>query len=399
MFLSLTIATIAAMIGSTLSRLKTEADGNEEEREIASSSGKKVDGQECITLSKNEMVLYERLSNAIFYKRDVSKIEGIIIEIESEYCRIELMEGEESPSELFNTIRSRFGQYCKSEDLDIDFAIFENMKNYIEFIFLKPDRATLTERYARYPLFEPLKNSDRDKIIDPERITAKFKKIIDANDAIKKYGLSFYPYCYYDLLNDSGDVYKELEYLNEEMTFITNKKQFNNLIFNEIAETIIANTDFYFCKGLTAQVLAKDMNAHLIHYLHHNQPEIEKGQDVGYLANILFNNYFKGRKIRNYYYFLILCARFVGALKTNWQGDKIFMNIDKQDVEGFNFEAKKVLFRTIKKSNYPYLEDLTDDEIWRHVLATKAENEDKDKNWSKEILLTRQEASSCMPSA
>ena len=63
MFLSLTIATIAAMIGSTLSRLKTEADGNEEEREIASSSGKKVDGQESITLSKNEMVLLEDLTD------------------------------------------------------------------------------------------------------------------------------------------------------------------------------------------------------------------------------------------------------------------------------------------------------------------------------------------------
>lgn len=388
MFLSLTIATIAALIGSSLTSMTPKEDKQEEG---ISPCPKEDDcGLKEIRISDNENKAYESLSEALFSSKDINKFKEAVLTIESEYYRAEILHGTESASHIFQLIKSRFEQYCKQESLNkttdktplkdlntTTMTLLDSLKDYVEFIFLKTDKATLEAWYKNHPLLESANSSAKIDTIAPDKITATFKKIFDANNEIIKKGVASHPYCYYDLLNDSGNVYSELAYLNSAIGYISNGKVFNDLIISEIAETILCNTNFYFCRGLTPSVFAKDLKAHIINFLHHNQPIIEENEDVESLADKLDNNYFKNRKIRNYYYFLILCARFLETLKTNWKKRKILKEIGTDNIDEFNRNARKLLFDKIRKYEYAYLHGLSEDNIWSHVLATKAENNEK----------------------
>lgn len=373
MFLSLTIATIATLIGSSLVRIASKEDKQED----SSSPYDDDHGLKKIRISENESKAYSSLLEALFSSKDVNKFKDTIFAIKSEYYHAEILDGTETASHIFLLIKGRVEKYCKQEKSDTDLTLLDNLKDYIEFIFLKTDNATLEERYRNYPLLESASSSVKIKTIDPDKITATFKKIFDANNAILKEGVTSCPYCYYDLLNDSGAVYSELAYLNGAIGYISNLNVFNDLIVSEIAETILGNTNFYFCRGLTPSVFAKDLKAHIIHFLHHYQPVINRNEDVESLTDKLDNNYFKNRKIRNYYYYLILCARFVETLKTNWQKGKILKDVDIENLDAFNRKAQKLLFDKIRKYEYAYLRGLSEDDIWHHVLATKAENNER----------------------
>lgn len=373
MFLSLTIATIATLIGSSLVRLTSKED--KQENSISSFDDDHVLKE--VRISENERKMYNSLLEALFSSKDVNKFKDTIFAIESEYHHAEILHGTETASYIFLLIKGRVEQYCKQEKSDTDLTLLDSLKDYIEFLFLKTDKATLEERYRNHPLLESANASVKIKVINPDKITATFKKIFDANNAIIKEGVTSYPYCYYDLLNDSGAVYSELAYLNGAIGYISNVNVFNDLIVSEIAETILSNTNFYFCRGLTPSVFAKDLKAHIIHFLHHHQPVIEKNEDVEYLTDNLDNNYFKNRQIRNYYYYLILCARFVETLKTNWRKGKILKDVGADNLDAFYHIARKLLFDKIRKYEYAYLRGLSEDDIWHHVLATKAENNEK----------------------
>lgn len=383
MFLSLTIATIATMVGSSLIRLASK-DRTQKEQIPPADSFEDDYKLKKTPISEREKKAYDSLLDILFSTKDVNKFKEAIYAIESEYYHLEILDRSEKDQTIFNLFKGRIENYCNTEKNNTDLTLLNKLKDYITFLFLKTDKATLENQYRNQTLLlsalscikiRPIPiNPNKKKY--PDELTTAFNIIFDANKKILKEEASSCKYCYYDLLNDCGKVYNEIAYLNESIGYISNANVFNDVMVLEIAETVLANTNFYFCRGLTPSVLAKDLKAHIIHYLHHNQPTLENNEDVEYLTEILDNNYFKHRKIRNYYYFLTLSARFVETLKNNWQKKNILKNVDLNNIEGFYKIAQNLLFDKIRKYEYPYLQGLSEDEIFNHILATKAENND-----------------------
>lgn len=376
MIITWTIATIAALIGSSL--ISSTSEETEQSKKTSSEPQDKKNDYKLpkIPINDIESEAYQKLIEALKNK-SIKEFKDTILYIESEYYRNGILLGDESSTNIYEFINGRFQKYCEKNKIIITPQL-DQLKDYIEFLFLKTNKETLEIHYIRKPLpYLTLAT----KNINPNEITNKLKKILDADKAIKKYGLKTYPYCYYDLLNDSGHVYRELSYLNTAIGYIPNTKTFSDLLVNEIAETIMKNTDFYFCHELTISVFAKDLKNHIINFLHHDQPICEDNLGIDAYVQILDDNYFKNRKIRNYYYFLIVCARFVEALKTNWETGKLLVDVEKDNISAFHNKTKDLLFKkvNIRKYNYTFLNTLSNDEIWQHILATKAENDDKHK--------------------
>jgi len=385
MFLSLTIATIASLIGSSLARSVFKED--QQETSVPTDTEKDYGHRlKEIQISHSECKAYDSLLTALS-DNDLNQFKTALLDIETELCRAEILHGTESTSTIFQLLKGRLKKYCEQQNnveqkaSQFDITVLDSLRDYIEFVFLKTDKDSLDLRYTTHSIFESADSPVLVKSIDPDKITAVFKIISDANQALLKNGLGEQTYSYYDLLNHSGDVYSELVHLNSAIGYIHSENLFSDIIVSEISETILNNTNFYFCRGLTPTVFAKDLKEHIIHYLHHNQISIEQDEHktLYALTEELDNNYFKNRTIRNYYYFLILCARFVGSLKTNWIKHRILHEIPSHDYNAFKCRARELLFDKIRKYDYAYLRGLSEDELWMHVLATKPENEDDKK--------------------
>lgn len=387
MLLTLTIATLAAALGSKLS-LSSSDDKPEQSSSMSLNNNTFEPEQNNIPIIQAEEKGYTALVKSLIEDRDLETFQCAIRDIESVYWMMGLLKGEETESYIGMLLSSRFNVFIESQSPKDEEKIrhiknmMESMKSYIEFLFIKTNKVALEKYYNKelaignigslstdIPTNMPANELEKYR----DKFDEVFTKITTANEEINNNGLKTQPYCYYDLLNDAGKVYDELVYLNNQIGCVSDPGIFSTVIVDEIAETILNNTNFYFCRDLTPSVLSKDLTKHIIHYLHHNQPLIDENETLDSLVRQLDQNYFCNRKIRNYYYFLILCARFVKTLRTNWIEKRIMRDINNE--EEFEKSAKTILFDQIEKHNYKFLRGLSLNNIWEHILATKAENE------------------------
>lgn len=366
---------LATAIGATFLH-----DSEEETAQSSSNTKPKQFGKSDVPIIRyKERNIYMSLCNAIIKTKDYKAVYTSIKELDRILnLDANIYASEDSEGKKFSVISSRFEYYLNNEDREFVNEKeqikqkFRRLSRYIKYALVKGDRMSVDNYYKNHLKDESKKAYAKD--IEQHAINFKnsLNKITQINDQILKDGVSSVPYCYYDLLNDAGELYHELVYANNKIGIITDSEVFSSMIVDEIAETILKNTNFYFCRGLSAPELSKDLTKHIIHFLHHHQPKLEETGSLKLLIEQLDRNYFSNRQIRHYYYFLILCARFVNTLKSNWNSNKILSDI--KDSHELDYKIKELLFGVTSKYEFPFLEGLNEEEVWSHIIVTKTEN-------------------------
>lgn len=124
------------------------------------------------------------------------------------------------------------------------------------------------------------------------------------------------PILNYDiLLGEAGRVYSSLSEYNYEANLIASKNRFSNELVFEIASTILENTDFYFCEGLTVHQLSHDITHTILNHIHDSYFKYEgiKKISIRKFLELSVSRYMGGRSIRNYYYYLKMCSKIYGS--------------------------------------------------------------------------------------
>ena len=121
------------------------------------------------------------------------------------------------------------------------------------------------------------------------------------------------------LLGIAGEVYDNLVKVLYDYKLFDTRGRLNHELLYEMADYILANTDFYYCKGLTTERLAKDITDSIIHYIHNNV-EIKRdyiakyGNNPELYVEKLIERYLMNREIESYYYFLKMACKVLEAL-------------------------------------------------------------------------------------
>lgn len=213
------------------------------------------------------------------------------------------------------------------------------------------------------------------------------------------------PLLNYDiLLGEAGKVYSSLSENNYEVGLIASKNRFSNELVFEIASTILENTDFYFCEGLTVHQLSHDITNTILNHIHDSYFKYEgtKKISIRRFLELSVSRYMGGRSIRNYYYYLKMCSKIYGSAEEyikcqietagnsievseimysedNYCWDNSFSKIHlslKMCERAKNMESvyyPKVLediIRLTKRSEYHFLYNLSDYRIARDILMT-----------------------------
>lgn len=125
---------------------------------------------------------------------------------------------------------------------------------------------------------------------------------------------------YYCLLGKAGDVYRDMVKVLRDYELFDAYSRLSHELLYEIAEHILKTTQFYFCKGLTTDRLAKDITDSIIHFIH-NDVGIDREVAWKYadnpdkLVEKLIERYLLNRDIESYYYFLKMACKVLNALK------------------------------------------------------------------------------------
>lgn len=123
------------------------------------------------------------------------------------------------------------------------------------------------------------------------------------------------------------------------------------------------NTDFYYCKGLTTERLAKDITDSIIHYIH-NSVEIKQdfiakyGNNPALYVEKLIERYLMNREIENYYYFLKMACKVLEVLNYKNRTPKITSEEE---------ERIKIALEKLSKLDLPVLGNYEESEIRRNI--------------------------------
>lgn len=165
------------------------------------------------------------------------------------------------------------------------------------------------------------------------------------------------------LLGTAGDVYDNLVKVLYDYKLYDSRGRLNHELLYEMAEFILVNTDFYYCKGLTTERLAKDITDSIIHYIHNNvdikQEFYEKyGNYPELYVEKLIERYLMNREIESYYYFLKMACKVLEALhyKTTSQHGS------PEDDDRIRIAMKK-----LSTLDLPVLGNLTESEIRKDI--------------------------------
>ncbi|MCM1139303.1 MAG: hypothetical protein NC453_12105 [Muribaculum sp.] len=112
---------------------------------------------------------------------------------------------------------------------------------------------------------------------------------------------------YQTLLGMAGVLYNKLHTAYFQCGLIPSEDFFSNELVYEIATKIIERSDFYFCHNLTINQLAHDITDSIIDYIHNSLADRSKQKEL--LIPYLVRRYLGARLIRNYYYYLKMCAK------------------------------------------------------------------------------------------
>lgn len=121
------------------------------------------------------------------------------------------------------------------------------------------------------------------------------------------------------LLGTAGEVYDNMVKELYDYKLFDARGRLNHELLYEMAEFILVNTKFYYCKGLTTERLAKDITDSIIHYIHNNV-EIKQDFSEKYANNQelyvekLIERYLMNREIESYYYYLKMACKVLEAL-------------------------------------------------------------------------------------
>lgn len=370
MIVSTTIALLATLLGSSILK-KSSGQSSDSDNQKSSDNDS---AQSPIKMGKRERLLYHNLCEVILKEKSVLALSKAVRDIEQILLVNGNLYGNENETIAYPIINQRFIEYLDTEDSiksDESYELrdkWKRLEDYIEFLFVRNDLQSMTDYYKR-----SVKDAVIDVDIHRERLEKAFRNIEEANNNVNNPDwLSKHNYCYYDLLNETGNIYEELVYVNNSSGLIPDKNVFQSTIVTEIAETILNNTNFYFNKGLTKTTLSHDIKEHLINYFHHDQHLLGNGETIDSLVIRMRRNFFENREIRNYYYFLILCSRFVYTFRLNRERGLLLADCSESD---FYKKVQKELFKVIKDYDFKFLIGLNDKEIWKHILATKPEND------------------------
>lgn len=171
MIITWTIATIAALIGSSL--ISSTSEETEQSKKTSSEPQDKKNDYKLpkIPINDIESEAYQKLIEALKNK-SIKEFKDTILYIESEYYRNGILLGDESSTNIYEFINGRFQKYCEKNKIIITPQL-DRLKDYIEFLFLKTNKETLEIHYIRKPLpYLTLAT----KNINPNEITNKFKK-------------------------------------------------------------------------------------------------------------------------------------------------------------------------------------------------------------------------------
>lgn len=213
------------------------------------------------------------------------------------------------------------------------------------------------------------------------------------------------PLLNYDiLLGEAGKVYSSLSENNYEVGLIASKNRFSNELVFEIASTILENTDFYFCEGLTVHQLSHDITHTILKHIHDSYFKYEgtKKISIRKFLELSVSRYMGGRSIRNYYYYLKMCSKIYGSAEENikslseptkesidvseiiYSEDNCYddisiakIHLSRKMCEGAkNMEfvhypkVLKEIIKLTKRSEYHFLYNLSDYRIARDILMT-----------------------------
>lgn len=190
--------------------------------------------------------------------------------------------------------------------------------------------------------------------------------------------------CYIDLLDEAGNIYKKLVDYYFELSFIPDKTYNHELVY-EMAEVILHNTNFYFCRDLSQKQLAEDITNHIFKHIHgESQAEKMIGQkenEVQINVEDIYKHYL-GFDIKTYPYYLNVCSVIYRELV------KYSMGIaeNENDKEEKTVEAKMFsdMIAILYKVKYDFMQGLSKEQFESDVNQTYLANK-KRKNIS-EIL-------------
>lgn len=165
------------------------------------------------------------------------------------------------------------------------------------------------------------------------------------------------------LLGAAGDVYDNLVKVLYDYKLFDSRERLNHELLYEMAEYILVNTNFYYCKGLTTERLAKDITDSIIHYIH-NCVEIKPdftakyGNNPDFYVEKLIERYFMSREIESYYYFLKMACKVLEAL--NYKNSS-------QQISPKDEERIKIALKKLSKLDLPILGNYEVSEIRKDI--------------------------------
>lgn len=165
------------------------------------------------------------------------------------------------------------------------------------------------------------------------------------------------------LLGAAGIVYDKLVKVLLNYNLFDTRGRLSYELLYETANYILKMTNFYFCKGLTTERLAKDITDSIIHYIHNdvsiNKEFCEKyrNQPQKYVDKLI-ERYLMNREIENYYYFLKMACKVLEALH--------YTEIQNEDNKDHK-ERIKIAMEKLPKLNLSILENYDEREILRDI--------------------------------
>lgn len=397
--LSLTLLSIAAFVGSSIFKsYQNKANDEFNATSVSSQQNTTENNGDCInpvkhiTITYEEEIVYNELYTFLQNLKNIGtddvvyKLRYIANDVKSIYLKLGLISiSQEYVSlKLMEFLTDRFNKFVsKEKEGNTLTKEFEIVYQYLEFSM----RNTAPKDLIAYYIFDNFtKNNDKGSIQEinneyKQEFESLFIPIITSKQNKKRKDFKIDKSNtkdniienYFQLLSKCGKIYKGIIKFYKNYGISINESSYNHEITYDLASTILEISDFYFTHNMTPEQLAHDITNHNIHFIHHERPEALDGESPDHFMSRLMANYFLNREIKNYYYFLMMCARAYYALKKNWEckPPKLYKNIS--ELSKFNEQSLKLIYQSVKSQNYPFLDGLTENDVTRHILLTDPE--------------------------
>ena len=253
--------------------------------------------------------------------------------------------------------------YCSSSDLIHDFTIYVEIyiKDAQKKEFIKQ---RLEKDYVKKCIRFSLGESVREQVVDAQN-SLKHNNDLELRDyAItieniynRHLGAHIRINNYTTLLGKVGCIYEELSNYNKSLKLTDDIYGYDHVLIYKIAEYIIEHKNYYFCRGLSKERLAKDITDNIIKYLDANHKLISDNftieSDYLYNKELLCNYYLQG-EIDTYYNLLNICGKLYNEIYQ--------YNIRKGISQKGTYDHKipqEIALWILTKTNFTFLGDIT----------------------------------------